>query len=157
MRQARKASSHGAMLKGGLTLTPSIRRKVRSFHHIILLELTYHTSPEMISIPTPPPTPGPSKRPGYPNSMRYWETYQRKTSDVGIQTLQLPDFKLEPVIHVARETKETKEPMPLLGAYPNVAPPLPATVEIPLSNEQKHVLELVKAGHSLFFTGAAGK
>ena len=42
------------------------------------------------------------------------------------------------------------------GCSHDVPPPVPLEHEVILSNEQKEILDLVKQGKNIFFTGAAG-
>ncbi|KNZ79614.1 DNA repair and recombination protein pif1, mitochondrial [Termitomyces sp. J132] len=100
---------------------------------------------------TPPTTPNRSSsspRRRYPNSSRLWQDY-RQLVDVSVQTSPS---------HPSRSQITPTRPSHV--DYPQAAPQRsnlsPTSPHVLLSEEQKHVIELVKSEKSLFFTGAAG-
>ncbi|KAF5377183.1 hypothetical protein D9615_006333 [Tricholomella constricta] len=116
-------------------------------------------------IPTSPMTPGHSTpRQKYPNSTRYWQDHRTQRIDLGLQTLpSSPATRATPRVPSARTTS-CYISSPLQCAQQQQLGPSDASVlssvvkmaPIELSDEQKVILELVKAGGNVFFTGAAG-
>jgi hypothetical protein len=62
-----------------------------------------------------------------------------------------------PVIKSSHSTQQKSTPShPISHPNPSLDPPLPSEPEILLSPEQRAVLDKVKAGGNVFFTGSAG-
>ncbi|KAF8078244.1 PIF1-like helicase-domain-containing protein [Lyophyllum atratum] len=117
-------------------------------------------------IPTPPSsatTGSSSPRTRYPNSTRYWQDHRPGPNriEVGVQTSSLPSSPV-PVATLAtyRRTVPPLQRSRLQEVSPNNAavdpPPAIQRAPIQLSDEQRQVLELVKSGGNVFFTGPAG-
>ncbi|KAG5646037.1 hypothetical protein DXG03_004460 [Asterophora parasitica] len=112
-------------------------------------------------LPPPLKTPEhPKIRCQYSDSAIYWQDHrQKQLVSVQVQTDQPTSS------HLRRETPPrnafpAQQPVQKQSLGPSSVSALSSAVqvapEVELSDEQKHVLEIVKAGRNLFFTGAAG-
>ncbi|GLB36503.1 putative DNA-dependent ATPase and 5'-3' DNA helicase required for the maintenance of both mitochondrial and nuclear genome stability [Lyophyllum shimeji] len=104
-------------------------------------------------------TAGPSTpRRRYPNSTTYWQDHRAARVDVGVQTspVSSPARRPPTVTPISlRRTASHSRRTPQQPIVVNDPPP----VQLPpvqLSEEQRQVLELVKSGRNVFFTGPAG-
>lgn len=118
-------------------------------------------------IPTPPTTPGSSRRRSYPTSSRYWQDHRPshqtgRLVDVGVQTPPIPPpcspssrTLLNTTLSASRPRQYSEQ---IDAVNVPLGPPLVLlAAQVQLSKEQTKVLEIVKSGESVFFTGPAGK
>ncbi|KAG6824685.1 hypothetical protein H0H93_001659, partial [Arthromyces matolae] len=99
-------------------------------------------------IPTPPATPSRSPRLTYRNSSRFYQDH-RQMVDIGVQATGAGTTPpTSPSRNVNESTTAATPP------NPTKIPLLPVTVD--LSDQQKHILDIVKSGKNVFFTGPAG-